>query len=108
MTFDSEKYEAACKEAATRQGLDPIVAALQQAGLKVVVEQTGGFCMVATVYVEGGHWGVTADGTEPARPWLLCWYDDDKPDDEWTSEEDAAWYSLSTEQVLDRVAGHES
>lgn len=45
-------YEEACVAAATDQGLDPIVAALEAAGVPVSVEQTGGFCMVAYVYGE--------------------------------------------------------
>lgn len=42
-------YEAACKHAATAQGLDPFVDAARAAGLNVEVWQTGGFCMVAAI-----------------------------------------------------------
>lgn len=54
-------YDAACAAAATDQGLDPVVAALAEAGIDVAVEQTGGFTMVATVTVPGGVAAVTAD-----------------------------------------------
>lgn len=60
-------YEAACRNATTNQGLDPIVALLAAEGLPCEVEQTGGFCMVAYVRPtpEGPHLGIT-EADEPA------------------------------------------
>jgi hypothetical protein len=55
-------YTDACAAAATRQGLDPVVAALTDAGLVPVVEQTGGFTMVVAVYAKDGTVVVTDDG----------------------------------------------
>lgn len=43
-------YEARCAAATHGQGLEPIIAHLTAAGIRVVSEQTGGYCMVATVY----------------------------------------------------------
>lgn len=43
-------YAGACQAAADHQGITAIEKALQDVGLRVVVEQTGGFTMVATVY----------------------------------------------------------
>jgi hypothetical protein len=48
--------------AATRQGLDPIVAALTAAGIPVAVENTGGNVLVAAVYCREGVVVITADG----------------------------------------------
>lgn len=48
-------YEDACKAATTQQGLDPMTRHLREAGIPAVVEQTGGFCMVLTVYLNEGH-----------------------------------------------------
>lgn len=42
-------YGAACRKAATDQGLDPVVTALRHSCVRVSVEQMGGFCMVAIV-----------------------------------------------------------
>lgn len=42
-------YGRACREAATRQGLDPLTEALTRAGIAHDVEQTGGFTMVVTI-----------------------------------------------------------
>ena len=65
-------YEAACRKAATDQGLDPLTAALGAAGVGFAVEQTGGFCMAVTVPAEDGTWAVTDDGC-----WYLGWYQGD-------------------------------
>lgn len=42
-------YSAACRRAATDQGLDPFVEAARAADLPVQVWQTGGFTMLAAV-----------------------------------------------------------
>lgn len=47
--FNATSYAAACKQATTDQGLDPIVAALADAGVSHFVEQTGGFVMCVAV-----------------------------------------------------------
>lgn len=88
MTFDYAKYEAACRAAATAQGLDPLTAAvaarqaeLDSAGVRYSVEQTGGFTMVATFYGRGeaitctdeGSWMVCA---QPEQDWIDGEYDD--------------------------------
>ena len=50
--------------AATKQGLDPVVAALSEAGIDFEVEQTGGFTMVATVTRPGGVAAITTEGDD--------------------------------------------
>lgn len=62
-------YDQACIAAATRQGLDPITAALTAAGITHTVEQTGGFCMVVTVQRPTGLWAITHDGD-----YLVGWF----------------------------------
>ena len=82
-----------CKEATTAQGLDPVVEVLTAAGHKVVVEQTGGFTMVATVYGEDGEYvAITCEGdetgmVEDARPGAeyLVYVYDGSVDDEGTA-----------------------
>jgi hypothetical protein len=93
-------YEEVCKSAATDQGLDPITAHLRKLGIPVVVEQTGGFCMVATVYLNDGHTeyiGITPgeyNDEKKYRPgtWLVCFYPDrediDPPVLDWHADSD--------------------
>lgn len=64
-------YDEACKNATTRQGLDPLVARLESENIVGYVEQTGGFCMVMYVRTDDTHEiGITDDGG-----WLVCEYD---------------------------------
>lgn len=44
--------------------LDPVVAALTEAGITAAVENTGGWTMVATVTVPGGVAAIIEDGTD--------------------------------------------
>jgi hypothetical protein len=76
LTIDD--YEAACKRAATEQGLDPVTEALQAAGLPVIIEQTGGMCMVAAVYdhdPERWVW-ITESYDDPPPAYLVVAYGD--------------------------------
>lgn len=43
-------YDAACKRAATEQGLNPVFDELRANDIAAELEQTGGMCMVAYVY----------------------------------------------------------
>lgn len=67
-------YDARCKAAATHQGLDPIMDALEEAKIVHGVAQTGGFCMVVTVPQHGGVWGIVKDDV-----YYAVWY----PGDTW-------------------------
>lgn len=67
-------YDAAVKAATTAQNLDPILAALATTDLEVALEQTGGFCMVVYVDFADRRYGITSDGIDPARPYLLVEY----------------------------------
>lgn len=49
MSWDPHRYEAACLDAAERQGLVPVLEALTLAGIDHSLEQTGGMTMVVTV-----------------------------------------------------------
>lgn len=62
--MNMKDYEANCRQATEDQGLTPVVEALKAAGFPVIVEQTGGFCMVATVYASDAlSWvGITLEG----------------------------------------------
>jgi hypothetical protein len=92
--------------AATTQGLDPIMADLNNAGIKWSLEQTGGYCMVVTVpgtlHDEAGTFTITAGSDYPAEweqepVWLVgfhpgrAWQDgpegDDLPDEVTVSTE---------------------
>ena len=62
---DDPLYQMACAEAATEQGLDPIVNVLRAEGYPVEVEQAGGFTMVATIRDKADSMlGITCDGGE--------------------------------------------
>jgi hypothetical protein len=82
-----DAYDAACKQATTSQGLDPVVARLEAERLVVDVEQTGGFTMVATVKVPAGTVGITADSDDD-RPYLVAFY----PGQDWDQgEQEREW-----------------
>lgn len=61
-TFD---YATACKEASKAQGIEEIVNALAELGIKATSEQTGGFTMCAYVqltesrYIYANKWGAS-------------------------------------------------
>ena len=61
-TFD---YATACQEASKEQGIDAIVTALADLGIKATSEQTGGFTMCAYVqltesrYIYANKWGAS-------------------------------------------------
>lgn len=70
-------YEAACKAAATAQGLDPLAAALDAAGVEYATEQTGGYCMTLTARTPLGVFAMVQDGLPmvglfPGRDWYEC------------------------------------
>ena len=70
--LEPRDYDELERQAATAQGLDPVVDAMKAAGLPVVVEQTGGFTMVATVYAEDrSYMGVVCEGDD----FLVCEFD---------------------------------
>ena len=75
-------YAEACKEATTFQGLDPVIAALAKEGVDVVVEQTGGFTMVATVYLTDDHSARLGITEERDSRYLLCAYPEPDSDGE--------------------------
>lgn len=79
-------YGAACRWAATDQGLDPISAALRDAGIEHYVDQTGGFCMVVHVPTPYGFYcGIIASedaGAIAGRHWLVVRYSDTDGGDE--------------------------
>jgi len=69
------EYLARCAEAATEQGLDPVVEALSAAGMTVEVEQTGGMVMVAYVYsADRTRWVGVTDEREGSGGYLVCVY----------------------------------
>ncbi len=76
---DMHDYDAACRAAATRQGLDPIAERLHSEGIEHAVEQTGGFTMVVTIPLPTGTIAITRDGQDEERPYLLGIY----PGDSW-------------------------
>jgi hypothetical protein len=69
-----DRYAASCAAAATAQGLDPITAALAAAGVAYDVEQTGGWVMAVTVPVPAGVFALTAESTDPDRPYVLGFF----------------------------------
>lgn len=85
-------YTERCVAAATAQGLDPVVAALTEAGLAPQVEQTGGFTMVAVVYATDGVVAITADGDDA---YLVCWHDGDG----WTEGREEMGYQYGVDRT---------
>lgn len=61
-------YQDACDRAATDQGLDPITAALESAGIPRYVDQTGGFCMTVNIPLREGstHYMYAVDAVDHA------------------------------------------
>ncbi|MHB1772058.1 MAG: hypothetical protein ACYCST_09995 [Acidimicrobiales bacterium] len=75
MSAHGSEYLARCAEAATAQGLDPVVEALGAAGMAVEVEQTGGMVMVACVYIaDRTRWVGVTDDREGSGGYLVCVY----------------------------------
>ena len=69
------EFLARCAEAATAQGLDPIVETLSAAGMAVEVEQTGGMVMVAYVYsADRTRWVGITDELGGSGGYLVCVY----------------------------------
>ena len=66
-------YEATCREATTLQGLDDVVEHLRATGYVVEVEQTGGFTMVPTIYLDEKH--AKAVGISNEDGYLVVFYD---------------------------------
>ncbi|MBM3661165.1 MAG: hypothetical protein FJW95_16905 [Actinobacteria bacterium] len=99
-------YEEACAFATTRQGLDPIVAAIAAAGIPVTVNQTGGFCMcvrvehptaAASVWVtvdqgdyNDARYGDDDDWQPAPDTFLACVYPDDEDGGEGATLTEAA------------------
>jgi hypothetical protein len=52
--MDGYQYEAACKAAADDQGITAMIAALASRGVTAHAYQSGGFCMLALVSLDGG------------------------------------------------------
>lgn len=90
---DRYDYDAACRRAATNQGLDPIVSRLRAERIPAQIEQTGGFCMTVGIYHEAdmdedgprpylwitttSEWGENAD----PDAWVVCEYQWDDSDE---------------------------
>jgi hypothetical protein len=73
-TTTESDYNAACREATTAQGLDPVVEALEDEGIDYRVDQTGGWTMVVVVPLADGAWlGINEDGV-PGDGWFVCHY----------------------------------
>lgn len=102
MPNSTRDYDADCRTAATRQGLDPLTEALAAANVPHTVEQTGGFCMAVVVpAADGGTYAAISDHPEP-RPWAVGFY----PGDTWTeglsADDDVTDYPpLDTTTVVD-------
>jgi hypothetical protein len=87
-------YLAACRRATTAQGLDPVVAAIAAAGIRVSVDQTGGFTMCVRVNLTHDQWLYI---TKDDGGYLVCRYvseDEDNADGELVGEE------LTLDEVL--------
>lgn len=63
--MDPHAFHAACKQAATDQGLDVITIVLAAAGVAYDLDQTGGFTMAVTVPVNSGTYALTNDSIDP-------------------------------------------
>jgi hypothetical protein len=87
-------YDDACRNAASAQGLDPIMNRLRRAGIEFTLEQTGGWVMVVYVSLGNGFTvGLTQDGG-----CCLCLYDESY---EWI--EGATAYVASLDRVLEML-----
>lgn len=73
-------YADACAQAATDQGLDPMIARLTAEGITHEVAQTGGMCMVIEIRLGEQDYpllGVTlGDDMEDSNRWLVIRYAD--------------------------------
>lgn len=91
---DECRYLDACTLGAREQGLDPVYRHLKNRGLPVVIEQTGGFCMVAGVYsrardlrvwiTEDEDYAYGERRTQGPPRYLVVVYEDA---DEWSGDE---------------------
>ncbi|MBS2531954.1 hypothetical protein KGQ20_04140 [Catenulispora sp. NF23] len=99
-------YGAACRWAATDQGLDPISSALRAAGIDHDVDQTGGFCMVVHVSTPHGfYFGITASedrNVVAGRQWMVVRYSDTDEGD----EGEITGSAMSTLDVIALLTGH--
>jgi hypothetical protein len=82
-------YDEKCAMATADQGLDPVIATLNSAGIDHELQQTGGFCMVVTASVPDGMLGIT-QSDDSSVMYMVCFY----PGDTWEegSEESAVHY----------------
>jgi len=92
-----DNYQARCEEASDFQGATAIAETLRAYGFSVEIEQTGGLCMVPTIYSDSATVCVTDEGdyylvgVYPAatdEEWLSCPIDYaelDKTDSCWDS-----------------------
>ena len=96
---ESLDYDKACKDAATRQGLDPVLAAFKEADVPCTLEQTGGFTMVVTVSCPEGTFAVIDDGG-----YLLGMY----PHTTWQDGtlDEPTHVTLPLPQIVEHIAGH--
>jgi len=103
-------YDAICKEAATRQGLDPMIERLTAEGIKHYVAQTGGFTMVLYAHADDGSiFGMVNDWIidDESRPWMIgTAVQDEHGNYDDTSGEDLDNYQqLSTDEVVALLRG---
>lgn len=96
-------YENACIAAATFQGLDGITAHLRAAGYRVEVEQTGGFTMVATIYLAAPaaypQVCVTNEGGEDDPAYIVGLYRDEESEGEPVAYEgEHGWPTYATRE----------
>lgn len=74
-------YDEACAFHCTQQGLDPVLKVLTDAGLKAVLEQTGGFVMTVGVYdvwePSTYVWITSADQYDGGPGYLVIKYHED-------------------------------
>lgn len=79
-----DDYIAACRQAATDQGLDPMAARLTADGVPHEVAQTGGFCMVIEVPTSGEGFISLTRENDPDEPplWLVVHTPDGEYNDE--------------------------
>lgn len=88
------------EDVAIEQGLGPMMDALDEVAIEWDLWQSGGNCMVLTVWSldESGEWGITWDDDV----WVLAWYEGgtqaDREDDE------PYWYMQTTGDVVDAIA----
>lgn len=69
-------YAEAVTQATTEQGLDPVIKALEDAGVPVSVEQTGGMVMVVYSYVDPDDADTARVGVTFEDGYLIVGYQD--------------------------------